>query len=85
MVETVEKVIKPIVQDPSILPEKFQRPEIWNYKVKKQNILYTTTSNDYGYNKPSIEEMPKQYFSTNHEFTRNLSVGGNYRNFGLNT
>jgi len=44
--------------------------EIWNYKVKKQNILYTTTSNDYGYNKPSIEEMPKQYFSTNHEFTR---------------
>ncbi|ORX64701.1 hypothetical protein BCR32DRAFT_297977 [Anaeromyces robustus] len=84
MTETFDKVVKPNENDPAILPEKFQRPELWNYKVKKQNILYTTTNNDYGFYKPTLVEMPSRYYSVNQEFTENLSMSGNYRNFGLN-
>ncbi|KAG4086498.1 hypothetical protein H8356DRAFT_1297815 [Neocallimastix lanati (nom. inval.)] len=84
MTDNFGNIIKPTENGPTILPEKFQRPELWNYNIKKQNLLYTTTNNDYGFYKPTLVEMPTKYYSSNQEFTENLSMAGNYRNFGLN-
>ncbi|KAL6632142.1 hypothetical protein LY90DRAFT_155995 [Neocallimastix californiae] len=56
--------------EPMVLPEKFDRPEIWNYESKKQNMFYTTSSNDYGFYKPTKSEMPTSYYSVSHEFTK---------------
>ena len=40
------------------LPQRFEEPGTWNYKVKKQNPMYTTTTNQYGYLRPTVHDMP---------------------------
>ncbi|KAI9206200.1 uncharacterized protein BJ171DRAFT_422497 [Polychytrium aggregatum] len=67
------------------LPERFDSPGTWNYKINKQHPLFTTTSNQYGSYYPSIHEMPLKFHGQSSRFTEHLSRAGPYRNFSLNT
>ncbi len=32
--------------------------DTWKYKIKEENPMYTTTTNQYGYYKPTVHDMP---------------------------
>ena len=40
------------------LPLRFEEPDKWNYRVKKEHLIYTTTTNQYGFYKPTKHDMP---------------------------
>ncbi|KAH6566975.1 hypothetical protein BSLG_010071 [Batrachochytrium salamandrivorans] len=67
------------------LPKRFEEPDTWNYKINQQNPLYTTTTNQYGLQRPTVHEMPTEFHGQTAEFSEHLSMAGPYRNFSLNT
>ncbi|KAL6604363.1 hypothetical protein U3516DRAFT_600792 [Neocallimastix sp. 'constans'] len=84
-VKNTERLIVLDGNDPSVIPESLQRPELWNYESKKENIFFTTTSNDYGYYKPVKAEMPTKYFSINHDFSNTTAQTAKCRTTYLNS
>eukprot|EP00842_Homolaphlyctis_polyrhiza_P001621 jgi/Hompol1/245/HPOL_000394-RA len=66
------------------LPRRFEEPGIWKYKVKQQNPMYTTTSNQYGQMPPTVHDMPTVFRGQTSKFTEHLNMAGPYRNFSLN-
>ncbi|KAK5673194.1 hypothetical protein BDV3_005420 [Batrachochytrium dendrobatidis] len=66
------------------LPQRFEEPDTWNYKIKKQNPLYTTTTNQYGQQHPTIHDMPTVFRGQTSKFSEHLNISGPYRNFSLN-
>lgn len=40
------------------LPQRFEEPDRWNYQVKNQHLMYSTTTNQYGFYKPTKHDMP---------------------------
>jgi hypothetical protein len=58
--------------------------DTWNYKVKNQHALYTTTTNQYGLLKPTIHNMPTIFKGKSGKFSEHLNHAGPYRNHSLN-
>ncbi|XP_034032833.1 uncharacterized protein C15orf65-like [Thalassophryne amazonica] len=54
-------------------------------QAKQQNLLYRTTSNDYGLLSPTIETSPYSYHPKRSRFTENLNKAGMHRDTSLNT
>ncbi|KAI9179291.1 hypothetical protein H9P43_005954 [Blastocladiella emersonii ATCC 22665] len=57
----------------------------WQYRVKEQHPLFTTTANEYGKLVPAPKDMPKERYTVSKKFSEHLSKAGPYRNFSLNT
>ncbi|KAJ3332504.1 hypothetical protein HDU76_014005 [Blyttiomyces sp. JEL0837] len=51
------------------LPRRFEEPDSWKYKIKKQHPLYSTTSNMYGRYPPTVHEMPTKFHGQSSKFT----------------
>ncbi|KAJ3223054.1 hypothetical protein HK099_001581 [Clydaea vesicula] len=66
------------------LPKRFKSPQTWKYPHVNQHPLFTTTSNGYGLNKPSVQEMPKDFHGMSSKFSEHLNHAGPFRNFSLN-
>ncbi|KAL7753966.1 hypothetical protein RI367_000899 [Sorochytrium milnesiophthora] len=57
----------------------------WQYKVKTQHPLYTTTANQYGVRAPAEQELAKTRHVVSQKFSSHLGQAGPYRNHSLNT
>nr|KAJ3422588.1 hypothetical protein HK105_007420 [Polyrhizophydium stewartii] len=71
------------------LPRRFEEPgthrtPIWNYKVKQQSPMYSTTANQYGQHRPTVHDMPTVFHGQTSKFSEHLNMAGPYRNFSLN-
>ncbi|KAI8929922.1 hypothetical protein BC831DRAFT_441604 [Entophlyctis helioformis] len=66
------------------LPSRFEEPGSWNYKIKEQHPLYTTTTNQHGQMRPTVHDMPTVFHGQESKFTEHLNMAGPYRNFSLN-
>ncbi|KAJ3268390.1 hypothetical protein HDV01_001681 [Terramyces sp. JEL0728] len=66
------------------LPKRFEEPDTWNYKVKKQHPMFSTTANSYGSQPPTIHDMPTTFLGQSTKFSEQLDHAGPYRNFSLN-
>ncbi|KAJ3410607.1 hypothetical protein HDV05_003557 [Chytridiales sp. JEL 0842] len=64
------------------LPTRFEYPGIWNYSVKKQHPLYTTTSSRYGHYAPTVHEMPNKFHGQSSKFSE--LMGARTINSGMN-
>jgi hypothetical protein len=51
------------------LPERFNDPSTWRHNPRKQNPMYTTTNNMYGYKKPSAVHMPDVHAGASQHFS----------------
>jgi t-SNARE complex subunit (syntaxin) len=66
------------------LPNRFERPDMWSHNAKEQHKSYTTTTNTYGKQQPTVHEMPTQFRGLSSKFSSQLHRAGPYRNFSLN-
>jgi hypothetical protein len=62
-----KKAVKP-------LPQRFEEPDRWNYQVKNQHLMYTTTTNQYGFYKPTKFEMPDVFNGKSAKFSEVLLI-----------
>ncbi|KAJ2995932.1 hypothetical protein HDV02_000283 [Globomyces sp. JEL0801] len=51
------------------LPMRFEEPDLWKYDVKKQHPLYTTTTNTYGSQPPTVHDMPSTFQGQTSKFS----------------
>lgn len=65
-------------------PCRFEHPEAWELRQKKQHPCYTTSSNDYGAKHPTGFDMPLLWTGIHGKFTNTFN-GGCYRSMGLKT
>ncbi|KAL2917946.1 hypothetical protein HK105_202360 [Polyrhizophydium stewartii] len=70
-------------QPPPEAPAPAREP-IWNYKVKQQSPMYSTTANQYGQHRPTVHDMPTVFHGQTSKFSEHLNMAGPYRNFSLN-
>jgi hypothetical protein len=63
---------------------RFEHPEVWDMRPKKQHPCYTTSSNDYGAKPPTGFDMPLVWTGIHGKFTNTFN-GGCYRSMGLKT
>eukprot|EP00879_Flechtneria_rotunda_P028709 GHRR01030923.1.p1 GENE.GHRR01030923.1~~GHRR01030923.1.p1 ORF type:complete len:297 (+),score=124.10 GHRR01030923.1:951-1841(+) len=69
-------------KDYTILPARFESPDRWDLKAKKQHPCYSTSSNDYGAKRPTAFDMPLVWTGIEGKFTDTFH-GGCYRAMGL--
>lgn len=53
--------------------------------ARPQNLLYRTTSDDYGRRPPTAATAPVSYHPRSQKFTKSLGISGMYRNNSFNT
>eukprot|EP00879_Flechtneria_rotunda_P021307 GHRR01022453.1.p2 GENE.GHRR01022453.1~~GHRR01022453.1.p2 ORF type:complete len:109 (-),score=25.29 GHRR01022453.1:684-1010(-) len=61
---------------------RFESPDRWDLKAKKQHPCYSTSSNDYGAKRPTAFDMPLVWTGIEGKFTDTFH-GGCYRAMGL--
>ncbi len=71
----VRNEIKLVKSTKKALPQRFEEPDRWNYRVKNQHLMYTTTTNQYGFNKPTKHDMPEVFNGKSSKFSE---VNNNY-------
>jgi hypothetical protein len=62
-----EKVLAKATKKP--LPQRFEEPDKWNYQVKNQHLMYSTTTNQYGFYKPTAHDMPDVFNGKSAKFS----------------
>lgn len=53
--------------------------------VRSQNLMYKTTSSDYGAQMPTFESSPCSYYPISQTFSQHLGMCGMYRDNSFNT
>ncbi|RKO96501.1 hypothetical protein CXG81DRAFT_1107, partial [Caulochytrium protostelioides] len=66
------------------LPDRFEHPETWEYKVKKQHPLYQTSNSGYGAKPPCTFQMPRVYHGISSTFSEGVCLAGPQRDGGPN-
>ncbi|KAK6470819.1 UPF0691 protein C9orf116-like protein [Huso huso] len=68
------------------LLRRFEHPDWFKaYREQPPHPLYRTTNQTYGSKKPTVHEMPINFFANSRQFSEYNGKCGMYRNNGFNT
>ncbi|KAM3867577.1 piercer of microtubule wall 2 protein [Diretmus argenteus] len=68
------------------LPERFNNPDCFHgYSQKSSHRLYQTSNQAYGSKRPTVHEMPTQFYGSSRQFSETILRSGMFCDNSFNT